>query len=102
VADSEKYITDPQDTEQLRQIIQYIDQLGMMVQNGQPPSIEQLTSGIMAARQILMNVVGKDLSQEQPQPGVAPVGERESAGRSEGDSIAYSSGVIPGGPGGVK
>ena len=71
VADSEKYITDPQDTEQLRQIIQYIDQLGMMVQNGQPPSIEQLTSGIMAARQILMNVVGKDLSQEQPQPGVA-------------------------------
>lgn len=102
VADSEKYITDPQDTEQLRQIIQYIDQLGMMVQNGQPPSIEQLTSGIMAARQILMNVVGKDLSQEQPQPGVAPVGERESAGRSEGDSIAYSSGVIPGGPGGAK
>lgn len=102
VADSEKYITDPQDTEQLRQIIQYIDQLGMMVQNGQPPSIEQLTSGIMAARQILINVVGKDLSQEQPQPGVAPVGERESAGRSEGDSIAYSSGVIPGGPGGVK
>ena len=102
VADSEKYITDPQDTEQLRQIIQYIDQLGMMVQNGQPPSIEQLTSGIMAARQILINVVGKDLSQEQPQPGVAPVGERESAGRSEGDSIAYSSGVIPGGPGGAK
>lgn len=102
VADSEKYITDPQDTEQLRQIIQYIDQLGMMVQNGQPPSIEQLTSGIMAARQILMNVVGKDLSQEQPQPGVAPAGERESAGRSEGDSIAYSSGVIPGGPGGAK
>ena len=102
VADSEKYITDPQDTEQLRQIIQYIDQLGMMVQNGQPPSIEQLTSGIMAARQILINVVGKDLSQEQPQPGVAPVGERESADRSEGDGIAYSSGVIPGGPGGAK
>ena len=102
VADAEKYITDPQDTEQLRQIIQYIDQLGMMVQNGQPPSIEQLTSGIMAARQILMNVVGKDISQEQPQPGVAPAGERESAGRSEGDSIAYSSGVIPGGPGGAK
>ena len=102
VADSEKYITDPQDTEQLRQIIQYIDQLGMMVQNGQPPSIEQLTSGIMAARQILMNVVGKDLSQEQPQPGVAPAGERESAGRSEGDGIAYSIGVIPGGPGGAK
>jgi hypothetical protein len=102
VADSEKYITDPQDTEQLRQIIQYIDQLGMMVQNGQPPSIEQLTSGIMAARQILMNVVGKDVSQEQPQPGVAPAGERESAGRSEGDGIAYSSGVIPGGPGGAK
>lgn len=102
VADSEKYITDPQDTEQLRQIIQYIDQLGMMVQNGQPPSIEQLTSGIMAARQILMNVVGKDVSQEQPQPGVSPAGERESAGRSEGDGIAYSSGVIPGGPGGAK
>jgi len=100
VADADKYISDPQDTAQLRQIIQYIDQLAVMVQNGQPPSLEQLAQGIMAARQALVNVVGKDLSEEQPQPGVAPEGQRESAGPSKGDGIAYASGTIPGGPGG--
>lgn len=100
LSDANRYISDPEDTEKLRQIIQYIDQLGMMMQQGQPPTIEQLAQGIMAAREALIGVVGADASQQNPQPGVAPEAQQRQEAGGQGNQLAYSLGTLPGGPGG--
>lgn len=99
VADADKYISDPQDTQKLRQIISGIDELGMRMQRGEQMDARMLVQAVMQAREALASVVSKDVSEENPQPGVAPEGQQQMSASSSGNMAAYSAGTIAGGPG---
>lgn len=99
IAEADKYISDPQDTQALRQIITDIDNLGVQMQRGQMPSLETLVRYVVAARQVLANIASQDVSEQNPQPGVAPEGQREMNQASAGNLTAYANGTIAGGPG---
>lgn len=99
IAEADRYISNPAETEMLRQVIQNIDQLAAGIQQGQVPPLEAIVQGVTQARNALASVAMADVSSENPQPGVSPAGEREA---SDGDMAAYAAGTIPGGPGGDK
>ena len=99
VAEADKYIADPNDTQVLRQIIADIDNLGVQIQQGQAPDFRTLVKYVIAARQALAKIVSQDVSEQNPQPGVAPEGQREMNQASAGNMTAYANGTIAGGPG---
>lgn len=100
IADADKYLTNPNDTEMLRQIITGIDQLAAGLQKGQKPDLQGLIKAVAMARQALAKIVSQDVSNENPQPGVSPEGQREMEDKSNaGNMTAYAAGTLPGGPG---
>lgn len=99
IAEADKYISDPNDTQVLRQIIADIDNLGAQIQQGQAPDFRTLVKYVIAARQALAKIVSQDVSEQNPQPGVAPEGQREMNQASAGNMAAYAGGTIAGGPG---
>lgn len=99
VAEADKYVASPNDTMALRQIINDIDNLGVQIQQGQMPDVQTLIRYVVAARRALASIAAKDVSEQNPQPGVAPEGQREMNQASAGNLTAYANGTIAGGPG---
>ena len=99
VAEADKYVASPNDTMALRQIINDIDNLGVQIQQGRMPDVQTLIRYVVAARRALASIAAKDVSEQNPQPGVAPEGQREMNQASAGNLTAYANGTIAGGPG---
>ena len=99
VAEADKYVASPNDTMALRQIINDIDNLGVQIQQGRMPDVQTLIRYVVAARRALASIASKDVSEQNPQPGVAPEGQREMNQASAGNLTAYANGTIAGGPG---
>ena len=81
--DQDRYLSNPQETEKLRQIMQIMEELFASVQAGQVPPIQQITDGMVQAYQTLASVVGG--GGNNPQEGMAGNAQsRPIEGSSEG------------------
>ena len=72
--DQKKYLSDPQETEKIRQIMSMMEGLFQSIQSGQIPDLQQITDGMVQAYQTLASITG--------------VGAQEGMGSNAGESPA--------------
>ena len=93
--DYERYLSDPNETEQMKQILAMIEQMGMAMQQGQAPAPEQLIQAFQMIYQTLGQIIGPS---EGLQQGGTPSSEDVAlATGGENNGGQYSASSVPSG-----
>jgi hypothetical protein len=93
--DYERYLSDPNETEQMKQILAMIEQMGMAMQPGQAPAPEQLIQAFQMIYQTLGQIIGPS---EGLQQGGTPSSEDVAlATGGENNGGQYSASSVPSG-----
>ena len=93
--DYERYLSDPNETEQMKQILAMIEQMGMAMQQGQAPAPEQLIQAFQMIYQTLGQIIGPS---EGLQLGGTPSSEDVAlATGGENNGGQYSASSVPSG-----
>ena len=93
--DYERYLSDPNETEQMKQILAMIEQMGMAMQQGQAPAPEQLIRAFQMIYQTLGQIIGPS---EGLQQGGTPSSEDVAlATGGENNGGQYSASSVPSG-----
>ena len=93
--DYERYLSDPNETEQMKQILAMIEQMGMAMQQGQAPAPEQLIQAFQMIYQTLGQIIGPSAGLQQ---GGTPASEDVAlATGGENNGGQYSASSVPSG-----
>jgi hypothetical protein len=63
--DYDRYLSDPQETDKLKQILMMLDQMAMALQQGQAPSMEQVIQAFQMVYQTIGSIIGADAQLQQ-------------------------------------
>ena len=91
--DYDRYLSDPQETDKLKQILMMLDQMARALQQGQAPSMEQVIQAFQMVYQTIGSIIGADAQLQQS--GTPASEDVALATGGEGNGEQFPASTIP-------